>query len=210
MKGDDPLKELQYLETRKQMQKVAKSMWDRKLTNAAGGNFAVKVAANRILISPSMMSEHCMCELDVDEFLLVDYQGNILEGRGKLSRETEMHTRILSGFNYIKCTIHAHPQFSMVFATQSKPIKTVTEATIKRGDYFGVIDPAPAYSKQLADNVYKYFDDRRDLAEKIGIGCIMPLHGVVVSGDSLMSAFSCLERMETDAICNLFKNMIRD
>jgi L-fuculose-phosphate aldolase len=202
------LSELQYLETREHMRKIAKAMWDRKLTNAAGGNFAVKVAQNRILISPSMMSENFMCELDPEEFLLIDYQGKVLEGSGKLSRETQMHILLLSGFNYIKCTIHAHPQFCMVFASQSKPIKTVTEATLKRGEAFGVIEPAPAYSRQLAENVYKYFDERRELAEKIGIGCIMPMHGVVVSGDSLMSAYSCLERMETDAICNVFKNFI--
>jgi L-fuculose-phosphate aldolase len=202
------LKELQYLETRLQMKKIARAMWDRKLTNAAGGNFAVRVADNRILISPSMMSEFEMCDLEVEDFLLIDYQGNILEGEGRLSRETNMHILLLSGFNYIQCTIHAHPQFCMVFASQSKPIKTVTEATLKRGEYFGVIEPAAAYSKQLAENVYKYFDERRELAEKIGIGCIMPMHGVVVSGNGLMSAFSCLERMETDAICNIFKNFI--
>lgn len=200
--------ELQYIETRRQMAKIAKTMWDRKLTNAAGGNFAVKVDENRILVSPSMMSEHRMCELEPDELLLIDYDSNIIEGRGKLSRETVMHILLLSKFNYIKSTIHAHPQFCMVFASQSKPIKTVTEATIKRGEYFGVIEHADAYTPQLAENVYKYFDERRELAEKIGIGCIMPLHGVVVSGNSLMSAFSCLERMETDAICNIFKNFI--
>jgi L-fuculose-phosphate aldolase len=122
------------------MKKIAKAMWDRKLTNAAGGNFTVRVADDRILISPSMMSEFCMCDLEVEEFLLIDYQGNILEGSGKLSRETEMHIMLLSGFKYIKCTIHAHPQFCMVFASQSKPIKTVTEVTIKRGGYFGVIE----------------------------------------------------------------------
>ena len=197
---------LQYLDTRQQMQKVAKEIWNRKLTNSAGGNFAVKVDENRILISPSMMSEHCMCELDVKDFLLIDYQGNVLEGEGKLSRETSMHTMLLSNFNYIKCTIHAHPQFCMVFASQGKPIKTVTEATLKRGEYFGVIEHADAYTPQLAKNVYAYFDKNRELAEKIGIGCILPLHGVVVSGNSLMAAFSCLERMETDAICNIFKN----
>jgi L-fuculose-phosphate aldolase len=200
--------ELQYMETRSQMARIARAMWDRKLTNAAGGNFAVKVDEDRILVSPSMMSEHRMCELDEKDFLLIDCQSNILEGRGKLSRETVMHVLLLSRFNYIKSTIHAHPQFCMVFASQGKPIKTVTEATMKRGEYFGVIEYAEAYTPQLAENVYKYFDERRELAEKIGLGCIMPLHGVVVSGNSLMSAFSCLERMETDAICNIFKNFI--
>ena len=46
------------------------------------------------------------------------------------------------------------------------------------------------------------------LVALVGIGCIMPQHGVVVSGSSLMAAYSCLERMETDAICNIFKNFI--
>ena len=201
---------LQYLETRQQMKKIARAMWDRKLTNAAGGNFAVQVADDRILISPSMMSEHRMCDLDAREFLLIDYQGNILEGTGRLSRETQMHILLLSRFNYIRCTIHAHPQFCMVFASQSRPIKTVTEATFKRGEYFGVVHQAKAYSPELAENVYQYFDERRELAERIGIGCILPMHGVVVSGDSLMAAFSCLERMETDAVCNIFKNFTRE
>lgn len=200
--------ELQYLDMRRQMAKVAKTMWDRKLTNAAGGNFAVKVDENRILVSPSMMSEHKMCELGVEDFLLIDYDENVLEGCGKLSRETKMHVMLLSNFKYIKSTIHAHPQYCMVYAAAGKPIKTVTEATMKRGEYFGCIEHADAYSPQLAINVHKYFEERRELAEKIGIGCIMPLHGVVVSGDSLMGAYSCLERMETDAICNIFKNFI--
>jgi L-fuculose-phosphate aldolase len=202
------MSELQYIETRRQMKKIAKALWDRKLTNAAGGNFAVKVDEGRILVSPSMMSEHRMCELNVEDFLLIDYEGKVLEGEGCLSRETDMHILLLSRFNYIKSTIHAHPQFCMVYASQSKPIKTVTEATLKRGEYFGCIEQADAFTPQLAANVFKYYEERRELAETIGIGCIIPLHGVVVSGNSLMSAFSCLERMETDAICNIFKNFI--
>ena len=199
---------MRYMETRSQMAVIAREMWDRKLTNAAGGNFAVKVDEGLILVSPSMMSEHKLCRLRPEEFLLIDYKGNILEGDGKLSRETEMHIMLLSGFKYIKSTIHAHPKYCMVYAAAGKPIKTVTEATVKRGEYFGVIEHADAYTPQLAKNVYAYFNERRALAEKIGIGCIMPLHGVVVSGNSLMSAFSCLERMETDAICNIYAKFI--
>jgi L-fuculose-phosphate aldolase len=206
--GDESLKELHYMETRQQMKKVAKAMWDRKLTNAAGGNFAVKVEENRVLLSPSMMSELHMCDLEAEDFLLVDYQGNLLEGKGSLSRETDMHLKLLAGFKNINCTIHAHPQYCMVFASQSQPIKTMTEATQDRGEYYGVIKPAEMCSNELACNVYEYFDDHRTLAARIGIGCIIPKHGVVVSGDSLMSAFTCLECMETDAICNIFKTSV--
>ncbi|MDP2892283.1 MAG: class II aldolase/adducin family protein [Bacillota bacterium] len=200
---------LQYLEQRRQMAKVARAMWDRKLTNAAGGNLALKVGKGLLLISPSMMSEQRMCDLTEEDFLLTDYDAKIHEGSGRLSREADMHILLLKNFEYIKCTIHAHPQFCMVYASQEKPIKTATEETQKRGEYFGCVEYAEAASPQLAKNVYRYFEERRELAEKIGIGCILPLHGVVVSGDSISAAFCTLELMETDAVCNLFKNIIR-
>ena len=71
---------LSYYEMRLEMCKVAKMMWDRRLTNAAGGNFAVRVDENRILISPSLMSERKHCEMQPEDFLLIDYDRNIIEG----------------------------------------------------------------------------------------------------------------------------------
>ena len=47
---------MQFYEERKKLAKTMKLLWDRKLTNAAGGNAAVRVAENRIIITPSMMS----------------------------------------------------------------------------------------------------------------------------------------------------------
>jgi L-fuculose-phosphate aldolase len=72
---------------RKEMSVICRLMWERRLTNAAGGNFAVRVDENRILISPSMMAEHRHCMLGPEDFMLIDYDENILEGTGKLSRE---------------------------------------------------------------------------------------------------------------------------
>jgi len=198
---------LSYLETRKEMCKIAYYMWDRKLTNAAGGNFAVRVDDNRILITPSLMSQNHFCEMNPEDFLLIDYNENIIEGSGKLSRETGMHVLILKDFKNISATIHAHPQYCMVYAAQSKPIPNITEATMKRGPV-GCIPFTKAYSDELHKNVYQYWVEHRELAEKYPIGAIMPLHGVMVSGSDLHMAYSMLERIEQDAICGIFKNMI--
>ena len=174
---------LSYYEMRLEMCKVAKMMWDRRLTNAAGGNFAVRVDENRILISPSLMSE------------------------GKLSREILMHVLILQNFKEIECTIHAHPFYCMPFVAQSKPIPNVTEATMGRGEV-GCIEWTKAYSEELSRNVYQYFEDHRETAVKKPIGMIMPKHGVVVSGPSIYLAYSMLERIECDAFCTITKNLI--
>ena len=201
--------ELSYMKDREDMSKVAHYMWDRRLTNAAGGNFAVRVDDNRILISPSLMSERHFCEMKQEDFLLIDYDMNILEGAGKLSREAYMHVLLLKNFKNIGATIHAHPMYCMVFVAQTKPIPNITEATMKRGPV-ECIPYTQAYTKNLHEEVYKYFDARRELAEKYPIGAIMPLHGVVVSGSDLFMAYSMLERIEADAICNIFKNNIKD
>lgn len=198
---------LSYYEMRKQMAKTAKLMFDRRLTNIAGGNFAVRVEENRILLSPSMMSEHKYCELEPGDFLLIDYDQNILEGEGKLSRETLMHVLILSHFQEIGCTIHAHPFYCMPFVAQGKPIPSVTEATLGRGDV-GCIQWAKAYSEELSRNVYQYFEDHRPLAEKKPIALIMPKHGVMVSGPTIYGAVSMLERIEYDAFCTIASRLI--
>ena len=78
---------ISYLKDREDMCKVAHYMWDRRLTNAAGGNFAVRVDDDRILMSPSLMSERHFCELQPEDFLLINSNMDILEGTGKLSRE---------------------------------------------------------------------------------------------------------------------------
>ena len=198
---------LSYIELRQEMCKVAKLMWERRLTNAAGGNFAVRAEENRILISPSLMSEQKHCELNPEDFLLIDYDENIIEGTGKLSREGLMHALILKNFKEIGCTIHAHPFYCMPFVAKSVPIPNLTEATMGRG-YVGCIEYTKAYTPELSKNVYQYFEDHRELAMKKPIGVILPLHGVVVSGPNIYLAYSMLERIECDAFCSITNSLI--
>jgi L-fuculose-phosphate aldolase len=199
---------IQYSDLRKKMCEIAREMWERRLTNAAGGNFAVRAEENRILVTPSLMSEQKQCRLSPDEILLIDYDQNILEGTGSLSRETSMHVALLKGFKNIGSTIHAHPFWCMAFVSQAHPIPNITEATMGRG-VVGCIKYTKAYTPELAKNVYDYFDGRRELAERKPIGVILPLHGVVVSGPNLYGAYSMLERIECDAFCNIMKETVK-
>ena len=121
--------QLSFLDERKALQEIVKLMFDRRLTNAAGGNVAVEVEPGKLLVSPSMMSEFHRCNIGVEDFILMDYDKNILEGKGTVSRESDMHINLIRNFEYIGACIHAHPQYCMVYASQSKPIPSMTEAT---------------------------------------------------------------------------------
>ena len=118
-----------------------------------------------------------------------------------------MHIGLLKNFAYIRACIHAHPQYCMVYASQSKPIPSVTEATMQKGDC-GAIPYTRAYTPELAQNIYKYFDGMRDKSEQMPLGVVIPLHGVLCTGSNLTTAYCMLERLETDAMCGIFKNLI--
>lgn len=213
---------LSYYEMRQEMATVARLMWERRLTNAAGGNFAVRVEGDDLfLITPSLMSERKHCMIGPEDFMLVTTNGKaaekgkslgfkdieILEGTGNLSREALMHILIMHNFKEIECTIHAHPFYCMPFVAHQIPIPSVTEATMNRGEV-GCIEWTKAYSEDLSRNVYQYFEDHRETAEKKPIGMIMPKHGVVVSGGSIYHAYSMLERIECEAYCEIAKPLI--
>jgi len=198
-----------YMEMREEMVKIAKLLWEKRLTNAAGGNFAVRVADGLVLSTPTMMSEIKHCELEPKDMLLIDYDQNILEGEGALSRETLMHILLLSNFKNIGATIHAHPHYCMPFVAHGKAIKSVTDATFGRGDVEHM-EYAKPYSEQSALNVLKYFEERREIIEENNkpVGCIMPKHGIIVSGPTIYMAYSMVERIETDAYCNIVERLI--
>lgn len=203
----ETMKSISFVEERKALQEIVRLMFDRKLTNAAGGNVAVQVAEDRMLVSPSMMSEHHRCRIGMEDFLLIDFDKKILEGDGVVSRESDMHLSLLKGFEYVGACIHAHPQYCMVYASQHKPIPSVTEATMKKGDA-GAIPYTRAYTPELAHEIYKYFDNIREKTNSMPLGLVMPLHGVICTGPDLNGAYCMLERLETDAMCGIFKNFI--
>lgn len=198
---------LSFIREREELRYTMKMMYDRKLTNSAGGNAAVLVDENLMLMTPSMMAEHKYCDLKIEDLLLVDFDLNILEGEGEISREAMMHVHLLREFDYIKATVHAHPQFAMVYAAQSKPIATMTDFTVKKGDC-GVVEYAKAHTPELAKNVWDYFETKRELAEKMPLAAVLPRHGVICTGNSLTAAYCMLERLETDALCGLFRDVI--
>ena len=168
----------------------------------------MRVADNRVLITPSMMSEHHRCRINPEDLMIIDYEGNIIEGTQKLSRESRMHTLLLKNFPEFGAVIHAHPQFTMCFAAFSKPIPSVTEATMKMGDC-GVIHQAWAYTEDLAIKTNEYFMANRERAQKMGLEGILPQHGIVAAGPTLNKAYSIVERVECDAMANIFESAVR-
>ena len=198
---------MQFMREREELLTIIHDLWERRLINAAGGNCAMRVDEDRVLLSPSRMSEDRPCRITADEILLTDDALNVIEGTGKLTREARMHMLLLHNIPEVGGVIHAHPFYTMVYVAAAKPVPHVTESTLRMGDT-GVIHQAKAYSAELAEHAYEYFLPRREQLKSTGLCGILPYHGTVAVGKNIYQAFSVVERVECDALCNLMGKLI--
>jgi len=194
------MKSLSYMNIREQICLITSLLWERRLTNAYGGNIAARAGEDSYLITPSLMAEEKHCALVPDDLILAGLDGTIMEGNGVPSRENEMHAALLSAFPSVGAIIHAHPMNCMIFAAAGKPIPSVTEATEIQGEA-GLSKYAPATTPEMCANVVAYYEERRELTESMPLACVLPKHGVVVTGKTLNNAFAMLELVEADAYC---------
>lgn len=193
-------------DVRSRMVRIARLIYSRFLSNAAGGNISVR-EGERIYISPRYMGARYQYEIDPEQISVLDASHRVLEGPDVLSRESLMHLAVYDHFPEVHAVIHAHPRYMMVFAAAGRTMKPVVEWTEKFGDV-ECIPAAPAHSQGLADGVVAVATRRREQLQKVAMGVLLPGHGVVVLGHDLDNAYDTLERLEDNARVALLSRLL--
>ena len=194
-------------ETRSQITEFGRMLFDRHLTDAAGGNISVRVD-DVVCITPRYSGQQRQWQLSPDEVLVVDLDGNILDGRGDLSRESKVHLRLHNDFREVGTTVmHAHPRNVMVFAALAQSMPPVLEANLKFG-VTPVVDYAPAHSADLAEHIAGAMRGQEARIQNHAAGVIAPWHGVFIMAKHLAAAFDAVERLDTNAYCILMAHQM--
>lgn len=188
-----------YFEQRQELCEVTKMMFDRFNTNAAGGNISVKVSEEHFIMTPTLMSQDKFCRLTPEEIIVINREGEVLEGNGKVTREFNMHVAVFDTLPEAGAVVHGHPKESMVFASLGMDLPHLTEATRKLGE-IKVLDFAPATSVQLAENVRSYMETRKG---DMPVATLLREHGILVVDKTLKKAYDMLERIEYNAYVNI-------
>jgi L-fuculose-phosphate aldolase len=194
-------------ETRAQIARFGALLFERKLTDAAGGNVSVRVG-DLVCISPRYSGSKYQWNIRPEQVLVVDKTGRKLEGEGDISRESNVHLKLLNDFPEGTSVIHAHARNILVFASLNRPMPPVLEATLKFGDT-PVIEYAPAHSTLLAENVAGAIRGREANIRKQAAGVIAPWHGLFLIGKDLESAFDAVERLDNNARCIILGQMMK-
>ncbi|MBN2556328.1 MAG: class II aldolase/adducin family protein [Anaerolineales bacterium] len=181
-----------------QIASYAKQMYDRHLTDAAGGNLSVRVG-DVLYMTPRYGGSLFHWDLSPEQILTIDLDGNQLEGYGEVSREAKAHLKLLTEF-YPDGTavIHAHSRHTLVFCAAAKDMPSVLHCTAK----FGTIPAIPdekAHSKELADAVADGIRPQKDRIAKGAAAVMAPKHGLFLISKDLPTAFDSVERIDTNA-----------
>lgn len=164
---------------------VSKLLYAKNLATAFEGNVSV-IEDGRIYITPSAI---CKGFLSEDMLVVLDMEGNVLEGGYKPSSEAKMHLAAYRSRPDIKSVVHAHPPYATAFAVANKPIET--KAYPEMIVLYGKI-PLAAYGTPSTDEIYygmnQYIKDYDIM--------LLANHGVIALGSNVYDAFFKLESAE--------------
>lgn len=188
--------------TRELIAAFAKTMFDRKLTDMAGGNISVRLG-DEVLMTPTLAGTNHHWDLKPEQIVRMDLQGSKIDGDGEVSREAKVHLALLNEF-YPEGTavVHAHARNVLVFCAAEKPMPPVLYATRKYGYIPQCVDAASG-TDALAENVADGVRGQTNWVKNKAAPVMAPRHGLFVLGKDLYAAMDATERVDVNAYCVL-------
>jgi len=168
----------------------------------SGGNITLRIADDAILMTPSGMIYD---EMEPSDILVLDIEGNLIEGTRKQSSDTSALLYILKSKPEVNAIIHTHQPYATAVGLigDELPCNLTTLANATKGPV-NVAPYVSAACEQMGVEVVNHIGDR--------LAVILKHHGVVSVGSSLREAlFSCVyleEAAKTYAIAYMMdKNL---
>ncbi len=156
------------------------------LTKGTGGNLSICNRQHSLLaISPSAIDYWAIQPRDV---VVLNLQGEIVDGDKKPSSELEMHRIFYEKRRDIKAIIHSHTVYATTLAVLNLPLPPVHYLVALAGPDVRCAEYASFGSKELAANAYKAMEGRKAV--------LLANHGLLAGGKDLAEAFNISEEIE--------------
>lgn len=185
-------------EGRKELVRVCRMLYDRKLTFSAGGNVSVRLDDGTFLITPSGRNKGLLSEKDM---VRIDPAGESLDG-GKPSIERFFHLALYGSEPGTNAVIHCHPLNCTALAVMGKKVNSrlTPEGIMLLGDVPLVEYRTPG-SEELVDAVRRHHRSR---------AMTMARHGAITQGGSLAEAYDRMEELEFQASLQILAGGVGD
>lgn len=159
-------------ETKEQLLWVAKEMLISNLVQGTAGNCAARLPDGNAVLTPSSLD---YMDMTLDDLVVCDMDGNVLEGERSPTTEKMLHLSALRMHDNIDATMHCHAKFATMFALTRKAIPAcIEEFDVFIGGDVEVADYKTTGTDELAEEIAKR------VGEKAAV--LMANHGLFAVG----------------------------
>ena len=187
---------MDYKKTISELIYYGKLAGEKNFTPGYSGNFSARYGEN-IIITASGTANGYLTE---EDFVVIDFGGNVVSGNGKPSSEKFLHLEFYKKRPDVNYIIHVHPVYLSAFASSGRDL--TAPVMPENVFYFGEI-PLAEYglpgSRDLVEKTARFFSTHDAV--------LMANHGVIIGSATLRDAYMKLELAEsyaqTIAVCEV-------
>ena len=171
---------------RKKIVEYGKKLVNSGLTKGTGGNLSIyNPEENLMAISPSGINYF---DIRLEDIVIMDLEGNIVEGKRKPSSEYEMHKIFYTKRDDIFSVVHCHSIYSTTISILREDLPASHYMIALAGKNVRCADYATYGTKELAENAFEAMKNR--------YGVILANHGLLTGADCIENAFNTAEELE--------------
>ena len=188
------------LSVREDIVEVGRRLWARGFVASNDGNISVRVAPDRLVMTPANVSKGFMTP---EMMVVTDLEGAVVEaapGR-KPSSEALMHLVAYRQRPDITAVVHAHPPTSTGFAVAGIPLdRAVLAEVVTTLGSIPIADYGTPSTREMADTVAPLL--------KAHDGVLLANHGAITLGADLFAAYYKMETIEHFAKISLTARLL--
>lgn len=177
-------------ELRREVLETARRMVRDECAHGAQGNISARdPEGGLIAITPSAIPYD---QMSVEDIVVIDGDGEVVDGRWKPTSETPMHTVLYQERSGIGAVVHSHAPYSTVFAIIDDPIPAVL---VESATCLGGEVPVAPYRQPGTEELGR-------IALRVmgsGVAVLLANHGLLTVGQNLAQAYEATLGAETTA-----------
>lgn len=175
---------------RKEVLEASLNLLKYNLVTLTGGNVSGRdTETGYIAITPSGMDYE---KLSPEDIVIIDIEGNVIDGKWKPSVDTNDHLYIYKHKSDVNSIIHTHSTYASCFAMLNTEIPCATTTLANEvGGAVPVAKYSPVASGEIGPSVVEAIGDMR--------GCLLANHGVITVGPSVRHALVAAVMLEDGA-----------
>lgn len=175
--------------SKKKIVEICHRIYNNGYVSAYEGNVSERIGKEKFLITRSGI---CKGDIKEKDILVVDINGKVLEGKGKISTESKVHLYIYKKRKDINSVVHCHPIYTSILSVLGKDLTRhiFPEVVLTLGKVPLCKYETPSTEK-LAKSLEPYIN--------YSLAFILQNHGAVTIGQTIEDAYFKMEKLEHTA-----------